>query len=1400
MSQKITKLLGLIALTGLSGLMEAQPFSWVPAGPVYNAGRARNMIVDRNNPQTLYVGSASSGIFKTTNGGVRWYPVNDQSQVRNISYMAQNMDGVIYVGTGEGFLRPTQKLNAQSGTGLYKLDETSGSTPTLVMVASSSVVGTVINRIACHPSNIARIALATNLGIFVSTDGGGSFTQVTLPNVPTGTTVSGQDVKFDANGILYCSIGAEAGTSTLTPSQVYKSTSATDLLTYTRITPTSSFLPDMNYGRIELAIAPSNPNVIYASCSNKYINPSSATLKALFVSYDAGATWGLILQGSAQIDPLASGAVNASGDYAHVITVDRTNPDRIYYGGYRFFTFERTGGSNSNPIGIWAEIGQSFFRSNQSFLHQNIHDIKQVQGTPDIFYFVTDAGIFRSTDLLSGSFPSFQPFYKGLITGQFNSVSIERYPIGEGVGSTTPGTQVTPHSGFIGGTAGNGLTYFSGIDTVVTNELSYLGGEVYNVEYSKILTDAAFATISDGRIFRSANVKNSNPVPPNVNKYVNPLSRIAPEPGPFSNTGVTTGTRYKLWENYGQIANSPDSVVFYNDTVRYQASMEGVAQLTTKTTFTFSTARPNEFALIDSIVIRTGTVQLPLSPPFNNCPVPFTASDRKTIYAKITPTNYTASSTPTVLSSITNGPSSGPLTVTLNPSTLLDNVSVTFSSAPFANKTDTSFKSGSTVVVPDAAVYYRVFATVFYKYQVGDEVSIVDNNITTRTSSYTASIPESVNWQYGSMPSHTITSTSTLAVSNPTYLVTSNALIGNTTQSFSTLPITVTPFSTTNYTIQQYGTFTVNGAPINYSVGIDPETYTLTATINPTLANPVYTLNPGNVTQTTNIFVVAPTTATGTTYTIQSGTGANETVETFTMEPTSFSISPSTDAQPLPSSPNIFIVTPTVLTTYTVSQTTGTLTQNTSSTIGTSTYVLNPGNITQENDFTFTINVTSPTTYTIEGLSSNILSAENTSITSNFPVTNSTVVNFGSVPFAKNNKLVKVPSRESARLALILTNVDITGGQDAIVVSKNPLSLNDPLSFVRISQVGTPIWTDDAAGNPTTNSVTVTGKPTLLEWSHNGTELYYATSTNRLYRVSHITTIMDLSPSSYSGKFYTDIFMYNAPINSSTLNPASPYRTTLIGAFDKPITSISVSNDDSHLAVTFNSSSTGTTATVMYNANDVRTSNQTNINWSSKQGTLPSSVTITYCSLLEKDNDKKMFLGTDNGMYYTTDVTSNSPVWSNVNQGTLKENQLPNVQIMDIKQQRFNHWESYNSGQIYVATNGRGVWTNGFYFKPYSVGIREEQPLVIPGKNLNVFPNPTNGQATLAFTNVDGETAVLNIMDISGRIVKSELIGKLNSGETNYQFETGSLNSGVYLVNVTSDSGVKRITKLIVTK
>jgi hypothetical protein len=163
-------------------------------------------------------------------------------------------------------------------------------------------------------------------------------------------------------------------------------------------------------------------------------------------------------------------------------------------------------------------------------------------------------------------------------------------------------------------------------------------------------------------------------------------------------------------------------------------------------------------------------------------------------------------------------------------------------------------------------------------------------------------------------------------------------------------------------------------------------------------------------------------------------------------------------------------------------------------------------------------------------------------------------------------------------------------------------------------------------------------------------------------------------------------------------------------------------------------------------------------------------------------------------MYATDDITAGTPTWFSAN-----NNMLPNVQIFDLKQQKLNSWESYNSGIIYVATNGRGAWVNKNFLTQTVIGVTEHEAKA-KNTGLSLYPNPTNGNVTMNFFAADNENIVINILDINGRTLKSEAINNLTTGYTDFNFNTNELSNGVYIVNVSSSLGVKRVAKLIVSK
>ncbi len=751
LSNKLFKTCAVIAFASITTTIDAQIFNWSSAGPIYNAGRARNIIVDKSDPggSILYVGSTSSGIFKSIDAGANWASLDNQGSVRNISYLAQANNADIFAGTGEGFLRLSQKAKALPGTGLYKLVGTS-----LMPIANATITGKVINKVACHPTLSNQLAIATDKGILISTDGGLSFS--IAPNTPS--IGVGLDIKFDLNGVLYASIGSEVASGTLgaIASTVWKG-STSDLTTanFLNITPSSQYVNGTNYGRIELATSPTNAGVIYVSCAAKYSGNASATLMGLFVSYDGGLNWGTILVGSPQLDPLFNGTTRASGDYAHTIVVDPSDYNKIYFGGYNFFTFVRTGGSNASPVGTWSQKGESFFANFQLYLHENIHDIKIVSGSPRKYYITTDAGIFRSIDMdnVLNIPPTFQPFYKGLVTGQFNSVSIERFPLGINTGTNAAfGSTITPYIGFLGGTGGNGATYFRGTYQNVNQEISSIGGDVFNCEFSKILPNAALLTTGAGALYRTSDVKTSTP---SEVQFVRETSKQTVLPFDLSTYNVS-GRPFKLWEYYGQgykgnTLKSPDSLVFYNDTT---VALSSIASLSATTNYTFTVGRPQPKAIIDYISVKMILVTVVGTPSVISIPS-FSVVNTKTLGIQCS-ANYTVPTTGTILATIAsvNGfTNATPLisnSVILNSSTNLDEIRVALAASLFTSQPST------VPSVTNAEIYVRLRATVFYRYDSLAPINILDDNISTYATTYSVNTKQKLYWSFPPINTNTL--------------------------------------------------------------------------------------------------------------------------------------------------------------------------------------------------------------------------------------------------------------------------------------------------------------------------------------------------------------------------------------------------------------------------------------------------------------------------------------------------------------------------------------------------------------------------------------------------------------------------------------------------------------------
>jgi photosystem II stability/assembly factor-like uncharacterized protein len=268
-------------------------------GPANMSGRFVDMDVVESDPTTMYVASATGGIFRTRDNGITWEAVFEREAVHSVGDIAifQPKPEIIWVGTGE-------RANRQSvgwGDGVYKTSD-AGRTWTNVGLRASKHIGRVIT----HPSNpdIVWVAAQGSVwgpggerGVYKTSDGGKTWTRTLHVDDDTGAT----DIAIDPQdpNTLYAAMyqrrrtafgfdGGGAG------SGLYKSSDGG--ATWTKLS--GNGLPSGEMGRIGISVYRKDPRVVYVSIEQGFrYNASTAYTErraGLYRSNDKGATWRLM--------------------------------------------------------------------------------------------------------------------------------------------------------------------------------------------------------------------------------------------------------------------------------------------------------------------------------------------------------------------------------------------------------------------------------------------------------------------------------------------------------------------------------------------------------------------------------------------------------------------------------------------------------------------------------------------------------------------------------------------------------------------------------------------------------------------------------------------------------------------------------------------------------------------------------------------------------------------------------------------------------------------------------------------------------------------------------------------------------------------------------------------------
>jgi photosystem II stability/assembly factor-like uncharacterized protein len=334
---------------------------------------------DASGKITLFVGAASGGVWKSSDGATTFKPVFDEEPVQSIGAIAVDPSHPlnVWVGTGESWTRNSVSV----GDGIYKSTD-GGETWTHVGLPDSERISKIIvdpraagTVYACVPGKLWSDSDAR--GLYKTTDGGASW-QLVLKgsNLSTGCGSVAMDPHdpdmllaslwdFRRKGWTFRSGGD--GPEAPSGSGLFRS--ADGGKTWTELTPAANKgLPAKPYGRIALAFAPSDAKTVYAFVES--------TDSALFISHDGGATW-------------------ESGDksqwmvwrpfYFANLTVDPRDPARVY----------KTDGTL-----IMSEDGGKSFASVGGFvgMHGDVHDVFVDPTNPKHVFAGDDGGLWISFD------------------------------------------------------------------------------------------------------------------------------------------------------------------------------------------------------------------------------------------------------------------------------------------------------------------------------------------------------------------------------------------------------------------------------------------------------------------------------------------------------------------------------------------------------------------------------------------------------------------------------------------------------------------------------------------------------------------------------------------------------------------------------------------------------------------------------------------------------------------------------------------------------------------------------------------------------------------------------------------------------------------------------------------
>ena len=366
---------------------------WRLEGPSSVGGRVLDIAVDPDLKDTIFIATASGGVWKSTDAGTTFAPSWPHDQNQMIGALTNTKDGTLFAGTGE--TGPGGGSITYGGDGVYRSRD-KGSTWQKVGLANTSRIG----RIMVDPSNQNRILVAAsgNLykgtpdrGVYLSENGGDTWTQVLKGDNPT---TGATDLASNHDGSI---MFATTWDHQRTPDQrryegpgsaLYKSTDHGK--TWTKVL-TGPFHNNPQLGRMGVVMGhgDAGKNIAFVITTT-----SSGTFGGLYKTTDGGTTW----------TPRADVALTANGSFVYGwwfgrLWLDPKNNQRLFVAGVCLNESTNDGASFTGHCGTHPHADQ----------HAMAWDPKVANRV----YLGNDGGLYRSDTngtLNSWKFAKYQPF------------------------------------------------------------------------------------------------------------------------------------------------------------------------------------------------------------------------------------------------------------------------------------------------------------------------------------------------------------------------------------------------------------------------------------------------------------------------------------------------------------------------------------------------------------------------------------------------------------------------------------------------------------------------------------------------------------------------------------------------------------------------------------------------------------------------------------------------------------------------------------------------------------------------------------------------------------------------------------------------------------------------------